>query len=685
MVTDPYREWARCTQWKRLKPGYRWPAELSFVVERVDNIDWSTLREWLAAQGIPGRIDAAYDRPLADGSIARFATLRLATMPTDTAAAVDDRVDRVAACSHIARIQLGYPRGAAEAQAVEGTHLEAKVLPTPAEVVIGIIDDGCPFAHPALLDAKGEPRVAAVWQQTTRDPATVPWQRPTGFGHGRVLDRAAMLLLMDHARPCGELDERLLYELAYSIDDSADGLPAVAASWRKPSRALLGRASHGAAVMALAAAPVRAAYDAQDTETRCHRPHGQVGATTEAATRCPIVCVDLPREQVEISSGRWMPVNALDGMRFIEALARDRYRAARGGRVPVVINLSSGAAAGAHAGEAMFERAMDELLAADDHLAITLAAGNSRESDAHAVLNLTAGGSAQVGLFVPSSHPFDTCVELWLPPGATLADLTVTVTDPGGSKLRLAGDQPDRMARLAGSGSTVLAALFLYPQVVQATTRTMAMLAIGGTTSTSTRTSVPRGGPWIIDVHNAGNTELTLQGWIERDEVVFGMRREQVARFFSLAPARPDPKSERRHAPPVELHGTLSNIATGKLALPVAAYRGRARTEWQQGRELAAGPMARYSGQPADPPSNGPCTWLPLAAVADAGQSHPGVRAAGNRGDTIRRMNGTSAAAPQAARWLANQMALGHTRSTIVAGLPPAPASGSPSDGRLRV
>jgi hypothetical protein len=494
-----------------------------------------------------------------------------------------------------------------------------------------------------------------------------------------------MQALMKLARRCGELDERLLYELAYTVDDRADGLPAVASSWSKPSRALLGRASHGAAVLALAAAPVRAAYDAPDTETRCHRPHGLVGEAAEPATRCPIVCVDMAREQVEISSGRWMPVNALDGMRFIEAHARDRYNATRGGRVPLVISLSSGASAGAHAGEAMLERAMDELLDADDHLAITLAAGNSRESDAHAVLNVPADGSAQVGLFVPPSHPFDTCVELWLPPDAALADLTVIVTDPGGRTLQLAGGQPDPVARLVGSGNTVLAALFLYPQVVQATTRTMAMLAIGGTTSTSTRTSVPRGGPWIIEVRNADAAALAVQGWIERDEVVFGLRREQVARFFSLAPARPDPQCERRHAPPVELHGTLSNIATGALALPVAAYRGRARTEVQQGCELAAGPMARYSGQPADPPPDRPHTWLPLAAVADAGQSHPGVRVAGNRGDTIRRMNGTSAAAPQAARWLANQMAQGHTRSAIVAGLPPAPVSGSPADGRLRV
>ncbi|WP_284620527.1 hypothetical protein [Aquabacterium humicola] len=670
---DPYLAWTRATGWRRLRPGGRWPAELTFVVERAKKSTWDDMRQYLAGKKINGTIAAAYDLPLATGHAARFATLRLATRPTDLPVDVDKRVRKIAGCKHVARLQLGYPRGAAVAQA-SAPPGQQEGDPENAEVVLGVIDDGCPFGHPALLDGKGNPRIAAVWQQTTRDPASHPWKLPADFPYGRVLDRDSMEALIWQSCRFGEVDERLLYELAYTVQDHADGQPCVAASWPKPSRAMLTRASHGAGVIGLAAAPVRAAYSLQDEETRCHRPHGEdaTQAAHEPAANCPILCVDLPREQVEISSGRWMPVQALDGIRFIIGEARRRFRRADGSKVPVVVNLSSGASAGAHAGQAMLERAMDELLEADDRLAITLAAGNSRETDAHAQLEVPAAGVAEVGLFVPASHPFDTCVEFWLPQGTDLRDVKITVTEPGLGTLTVHGKHSESL--LKDRGGAVMAALFLYPSVVQATDRTMAMLAIAGTTVTSSRTGIPRSGPWTVRVKNRSKGELVVRAWVERDEVVFGKRRDQVARFFSLEPARPVAGHERPHAPPLQLSDTLSNIATGRLTFPVAAFRGRAVAHEVNGHQVPAGPVCGYSGQPRDPAGTAGRQYLPFAAVADAGRSHPGIRVMGNRGDTLRRMNGTSASAPQAARFLANEMARGLTRTEIVEGLSPEPA-----------
>lgn len=709
---DPYLRWAQLSGWVRLRPDGRWPAQLTFIVERsADQADWQALRAGLALPPMRASIPLAYDQPLAHGQVARFATLRLPARADETQASIDARIAAVSRLAGVARLQLGYPRGAAE---VPRSPLTAEVPdaapsgPAHADVVIGVIDDGCPFGHPALLDSRSQQsRIVCLWQQSTRDPVVPPWQQAPGLGYGRVLDAVAMSALLRQATRLGRVEERLLYELAFSIDDDAGSAPAVAARWRKPSRVLLGRASHGASVLGLAAAPVRPAYGFQDDETRSHRPYCAANTDTpEPASCCPLICVDLPREQVEISSGRWMPIHALDGMRFIAGEARRRFQGdCPGTPVPVVINLSSGALAGAHVGEAMLERAMDELLAADERLAITLAAGNSRTADAHASWTVAPGRGAGVGVFVPPCRPFDTCVELWLPPGADLQTLRIQVRPPSddatsgdGPCLEVGGTGGIGQAVLAYAGATAppegmegcQAALLLYPTVVQAQSRTMALLAISGTTVTSRRRQPAVAGPWTITVLNDGAAPCAVQAWIERDEVVFGPRREQIARFFSLAPASINAADERAHAPPVQRANTLSNIATGRLALAVGAYRGRARSTPARGGEWPAGAVAAYSGQPADPPADVPRTYLPLAAVADAGKSHPGIRAIGNQGHTLRRMNGTSAAAPQAARYLANAMARGATRQAVVDALPAEPeATGpdgpDPADGRLRL
>jgi hypothetical protein len=112
--------------------------------------------------------------------------------------------------------------------------------------------------------------------------------------------------------------------------------------------------------------------------------------------------------------------------------------------------------------------------------------------------------------------------------------------------------------------------------------------------------------------------------------------------------------------------------------LPVGAFRGRAAKASVRGNELAAGAVTDYSGQPTDPAKGAQRSYLPFAAVADAGKRHPGIRAIGNRADTLRRMNGTSVAAPQVARFVAIEMAKGGGRSAIVGGLPAARARSCP-------
>lgn len=679
---DPYLRWAALTNFRSLQRNDgEFPAKLSFIVERsTTSSDWQELNR---LDGV--KVEAAYSEPLSDDRVARFATLRVTTEDLSTPE-VALRVMALLRHPHVERLQLGYPRGRNrgfdhEPPCSQAPAPCARPVAERADVVIGVIDEGCPFAHRDLRDALGGTRVAALWQQSTFDKPVLPWSTNGSLGYGRVLDRAAMNDFIEGAEVAGSLDELLCYQAAFAQDDEGPGR-----KWIKPNRALLKRTSHGSGVMSAAAGQMPALHGARPT---CENGGDLHGARGDAASACPIVFVEMPREQIEISSGRWLPVNGLDGLRFILQEARGRYVRPNGLPVPVVANLSAGSTAGAHRGEAMLERAMDELLDADDELAITLAAGNSRNAESHARLDVPRQGSASIGVFVPPAQPFDTFVEFWMPQGVDLTKLTIIVTSPDG--LVLAVDAANREAEFVDDpvpGETpeehatrVGAALLFYPRVAQATHCTMALLAICGTLYSGRRLAVATAGPWRVTVVQQGATPLQVQAWIERDEIGYGNRRDQAARFFAVD------NGLRAKDSPVREANTLSNIATGAHVFTVGGYRG----------PKASGPVADYSGEPSeDWTGQRPRRYLPFAAKADAGKSHPGVRVPGNRGNVVWRMNGTSVSAPQAARYVANEMAKGLTRQQVEAALPrrpaPLPRPGKPTkykvdraDGRKRL
>jgi hypothetical protein len=678
---DPYLRWALLTNFRNLRRGGKLAARLSFIVECDGTTkDWKFLRD-LEGVGVP----PVYDSLLANGARARFATVRVSTLestdPAETKTANAETLQRrlmsLLTAQGVKRVQLGYPRGN-ELEAVPGGPQQKPVPPRGRELapaVLGIIDDGCPFAHPDLLDAWGVTRLVRLWQQTTFDEpdaaAADLWKPVPRLGYGRSLNREAMHALMNESKRGDEVDEALCYETAFGVSESAN-VDGRAREWFKPSRTLLTRASHGGSVLAVAAGQLPRLNGLGVPGLGAAPLHGSEGDT---ASTCPVIFVDLPREQVEISSGRWLPINGLDGLRYILDEARADFMRSATELVPVVVNLSSGSSAGAHVGEAMFERAMDELLAADDRLAITLAAGNSRVSEVHAQFDVAARGQQEVGVFIPPLHAFDSFIEFWLPPGVDLSDLSIQVQAPDGTALRVAGRQHQEVA--GPPQGLPIAALMFFPHVVQATRRGMVLLAVGGSVSGSGREGVAAAGPWRVTVANKGAKTITVQAWIERDEVVFGRTQPQAARFLSFDDdeAATDALVRKTH--------TLSNIATGAHAFAVAAYRG----------DTVEGPMTDYSGAPADAQTP---TYLPFAARAEAGLSHPGVRVAGQRGSATRRMSGTSVAAPQAARYLVNAMALNPSRAAVNASLPAEPRklpvkepSGmdaiDPRDGRLRL
>ena len=167
-------------------------------------------------------------------------------------------------------------------------------------VLVGVVDFGCDFAHPAFLDPQGRSRLAFLWDQNS------------GLSH----DGAAIAAALAQPDPYAAL--------GYRPDDNLY-TPAVA-----------GGVVHGTHVLSVAAG----------------RGTAECPAGVAPASRLAFVHL---RPGALVSSGD--PADVFDGVCAI-------MHHAAAARLPAVVNLSLGANAGSHDGNTTFDRALDALLQA---------------------------------------------------------------------------------------------------------------------------------------------------------------------------------------------------------------------------------------------------------------------------------------------------------------------------------
>lgn len=699
---DPYLWWHDSTNFRAFRPsgdGVQ-PRFYSFIAEG----DLAKFQDF--AKGLPITIPPAYLMPLRlpanpDDRLARFFTFTLEisflrpTLFTGTQRSVDwqelrQNLTKLIACEHLDRLQLGFPRGEPQPdsrrndndrygeQAAENQVLSVPTPPTSscananapqatAEVVIGIVDDGAAFAHAGVLEPDGaHSRVKIVWNQTQQisNLNGAIWRRPCGADgsaswYGAVLEPAAIRDLFVHHSKHGEIDELGCYAALMSDKGAA--------------RALRSRESHGASVLAAAAGSLDATniLPLGADESQHMRPQ----QVNDAASRAPVIFVDLPYEQISISSGRWMSICALDGVRFIIEQARARFLPApNAARVPVVINISSGSNAGAHDGNSMFESALTEILTADPLIAVTLAVGNSRLARCHVVETLPAGGGkVDICVRVPPAKKFETYVEIWPQwldsAGVKAADdpdsLSMVITSPDGTTRTVLCDGVGKEFRnrehaaLQGEEDAegsheddAIAGVIFARNVAQSRDRPMALLVVAATAPHEEYVSAPFGN-WTITVVSKSSQTVRINAWIERDETVFGVRRPQTAHFIKDGvplgtvldwDEDTDQSVSRQH--------TTSNFANADKAFAVAAGVG-GRADGFVSSYSGAGGFGPYDGRPF------------FVARADRSPAQPGVPVWGNYRSARRHMNGTSIAAPQVARIIANAFARGNDRDHL--------------------
>lgn len=496
----------------------------------------------------------------------RYLTMRVAP----------DMVEHLLHSGVVTRFQLGLPRiPAVDTRSSPKPH--ASISGAIARTVVGIIDDGCAFAHPAFLGAGDLPRTRFLWDQDDRRAEDAYWKRPSEFGYGAELGPQAIEAATALARR-GELEPyRLLRYGRFRLEPDVHSSSPLDIEGAVP-QGVQAMATHGTSVMDLAAgyppapraqrAPgawpqdVQGRTDFQDAgrnalaariEALVHsmptRPLeiDRVLASLDTADQWRMVFVQLPTRTVADTSGGSLAVHVLDGVRYIlrsaglipyEHLGTAPKQGIFNGN-PVVINLSWGATGGGHDGTSILERALLERAEQANHPCwIVVAAGNAHRARTHAEMELKPGGRRSLSWVVGPDNPLEAFLELWLPSrdveGQPVFDrlsreLMVDVTAPDGRGIVRAtlGD-----IWLLGDG-TPAAALVWCRRVAQSEHGTMILLA-----AAATRGNLAPHGEWRVDLawghpDAVPAPPVRVQAWCERNDLVYGGRRRQQSHVLA--------------------------------------------------------------------------------------------------------------------------------------------------------
>jgi hypothetical protein len=511
------------------------------------------------------------------------------------------------ALRHFDRVELANP------VAHDRKNLDPATFPGIEDrLVLGVIDDGFPFAQPQWRG-----RLPLLWDQN--GPRTLI---PPGYGRVWYADQMEDLVQQQ----------------------SGVRLPEDTAAYRAAAmRSLRQRATHGAHIMDLLGGH-RPPHSRVSDSRQTLEPGRDGSATTapdwraspDAASAAPVVCVQLPRGAIEDPTGRWLGLHALDGIDFIlNALSKTRAEGQT-----VAINLSWGPQTGPHDGSSLMEQAiqarvMHQLMALKRLVLISLPAGNSHAARAHAEHSAAAGG--EIIWRVPPGYRAPSFLELWWPAHAAGAQAQVQVIAPDGR--RIVFPHPSDDVAFEEPTPAVSLTRVMHGQ------RPMVLLALAPTAPSA---SPAPHGAWRIQVLPAPGVSGSVHAYVARQSANMGARRrgpdshlfdpayelERQTRCF------PDEVATSH----VRREGTLNGIATGKATIVVG---GSVLNRSKLGGSRA---LARYSasGSGAGPLGRNPN----VAFFADESPALPGLRASGVRAGTSVRLVGTSAAAPQYARRL---------------------------------
>jgi len=557
---------------------------------------------------------------------------RYVTMRTGKSAVLDPLAFRIWD-KYVSRVELSLPLKPSSAAKSDVLAERWRHGESPA-LLIGLMDDGCPFAAAHFLTANGatSTRVRAIWDQNQgKQPVKVNGslfgKTPSDFNYG-------LEFLRDPPPPVGPalpqvgLDEWIGLHLTPTGSIDEDGCYADAADAGFTS--LARRQSHGAHVMDVFAGriPTSSRVGASPPGDRRDPPNWRTG--TDPASSAELVFVQFPDNGIRDATGVWLKAYVVDGIRYILSFAEPNKTN------NVVINLSYGPTTGPHDGTAELEAALTALVAEFDgalgkpKLEIALAAGNAYLSEGHVIFVREAAAQPDHVEWTWRLPPDNTVLcfaEVWMNT-ADAGGVIVTLTSPTGVPAPVGGP-------------------------VVWGTHTMWRLEVSPTIA-APGVVAEEHGDWTIKVTGVGQN-AEVHAYVARSDPNMGVRTGAKRSYFV------DPNWERTRAAAasckyvngefdnagslIHRYGTLNGIATASDASVHVAG----------GYILANGRKSPYSS--AGPARNGPLALRvgpDYALLCDESYALGGIRAGGNRSGSVFRLTGTSAAAPQLARWVAN-------------------------------
>ncbi len=518
----------------------------------------------------------------------------------------------------VKRVELGLPATTAGDKSTPPSKLPGQPpQPLLKGKVMGVIDGGLAFANANFL-RNGKARTKYFWRQDTKGVGRTPQQ----LGYGLELTAADIDKSMQANTYNGLVDEDAVYK-GFQLWDLEKSV------------------NHGTHVVDLACGPRTMLAQMAGAPPSIDAPPSWAPAN-DAASTCDIVAVQLDWQTVLDTSGGSMNVHIMDGLMYILSCCANDTK--------VATTISWGTLAGPHDGSSILEAAIDELIALKSGLLhVTVPAGNSYQSRTHA--NATLAKNETV-VFHWHGQPGDATqnfLELWLPPGAN--GLTIELKPPGNSALPPLAWGESKM--WADHGKPLCA--LIYPKAVATGTRgTCALIAVAPTFSFKDSTATAPCGVWQIKLTNTATASVTVDAYIERDDVAIGTNTGARQSYFEDkwydTSGNPSSFVDHPNNPtPIRRSGNFNSISTGKKTLSVGGIR-------------VAGPTwAHYSPRKPDPdasrPSRPDVVKVPDTMIySDYNPALLGLRGAGTRSSAVVRLVGTSGAAPQVTRKIFNAL-----------------------------
>ena len=658
LPVDPYLVWAEADNFPMLS-AYR-EENLRLLVQLKQTKSASDLNQFANAEGL-GSVAPIWLEPLPKSSQQQLDDNRqynFCVLELDGPKALDGSKALAAAIKNglghiVERFVLSNPIAA---QKDDEERAEAGLRPLsvdPEETLIGVIDDGCAFAHRDLRNQRGTTRIRAIWDQDGQAPAFRDWISRTRNSHAGAAGVRAELADRTRKFPYGAviwkpgLDHLIGRFTAHgSVDEQACYL---AADYQSAVR----RVSHGMHVLSIATGPVSPGARVATSNGSMLAPRSSTGSTN------PIVFVQISRSAAADASGAWLGASMLDGLRFILEQTTKKTRR-------VLVNISYGPQSGPLDGSSPIEEALESLTdyyqQAGMPLQIALPAGNAYQARGRGALTIPPVGQRSLDWEVLPDNGRPSVIEIWVKPESAKT-LRVRVLPPNGKPSEWVACGGG--LRATSAARTSACTIVFAESVARGRNASMILIAVGPTTQSDSSEGV-RAGRWQIQFHNQSTSiQADVDAFVGRGDTNFGTR--QRSRQSYLVDRDYDPLRYARASvtdngkSSVTRSGTLSGIATGEGVTVVGGYRGS-------------------DGQPAPYTSAGPTRGgrdgVDISAMSDQSVALHGILGAANRSAGVARFVGTSAAAPQAVRYFARFNSGPHS-------LPAPPGGRNAADGRL--